>query len=168
MKGENRMSTAETANELLGIEDLVELLGFPARGRLRQEGMEVGEGLYKKLVVRLTRNYLAPLHLQLTEAPGGMYQVMPAPGNQWTDAAWWLGHTYNLSVDQPVVGGPDDLLSLGVPQGEAPHSSLRQAVLANLWLAREVPGRFFQAPAGVALRKAVEDSLEVLAARSAA
>ena len=162
------MYDREPQGDIFGAEDLVELFGFPTRGQLRQEGLELGEDLYKKLMVRLARNYLAPLMLELAEAPGDMFQLRPATGNDWKDAAWWLGHTYNLHVDRPVVGGPEDLLTLNLEPGQAPYPSLRRAVLANLWLLREVPKHYFAAGAGATLRKAVGDALEVLKVRSAA
>lgn len=162
------MCKQQEIRDLFGVEDLVGLFGFPGRGELRREGLEVGEDLYNKLVVRLARNYLSPVLLQLSEAPGGMYQLQPAPGNDWKDAAWWLGHTYNLHVDQPAVSAPEDLLTLGLEPGEAPCPSLRHAVLANLWLLKDVPKQYFSAGAGAALRKSVRDASEVLKVRSAA
>jgi len=148
----------------LGLADLVELLGLPTQPELRLEGIRVDTELYLKLVVRLARRYLEAVHLALVPLPDDRFRLEPLPGEDWQDAAYWLGTVANLEANQVVINTPQDLLRWQRPP-ERPHPDLASAVRANLWLLKAVPRAFGLAPPDQALRQAAAQAAEVMAVR---
>ncbi len=161
------MTRAGDSKDRITLKEVVGLFGLPTLPELVIDGLNLDATLYRKLVVRLAQHYFSLAHLALVPVDEDTFQVEPAPGSDWEDAAYWLGNLINHQADRVVVAAPGELLGYGTGGGE-PHPTLRAAVLANLGALSSAPRFFRLGSPAEALRKAAESALEVAKVRELA
>lgn len=159
------MGTSKQIKNTISLNRLVELFGFPTLPELIIDGVNLDETLYRKLVIRLAQRYLDTVHLTLSLAGEDLFRLDPLIDGDWDDVAYWLGNLINQEAGAEKVAAPSDLLRLG-REGGGSHESLAEAVLYNLHHLKSAPGVFGMGSPGDALRKAVENALEVKKVRA--
>ena len=159
------MAKNKKIKDTISLNALVELFGFPTLPELLWDGLNLEEELYRKLVVRLAKHYLATVHLNLTLVGEDLFRLEPFDEGNWNDVAYWLGTLVNHEANEVKITAPSDFLRLGAG-AKKPHESLAEAVLDNLHIVRSAPGVYGMGSPADALRKAAEDVLEVKAVRN--
>ncbi len=154
------MATHQKIKDTVTLNALVELFGFPTLPELVWDGLNLDEKLYRKLVVRLARHYLATVHLNLSLAGDDLFRLEPFAEGDWNDVAYWLGNLVNQEADAVKIAAPSDFLRRGAG-AEEPYASLAEAVLDNLHVLESAPEVFGMGSPVDALRKAAEDALVV-------
>lgn len=154
------MATPKEIKNTISLNSLVELFGFPTLPELIIDGLNLDERLYRQLVVRLAQHYLDTVHLTLSLAGEDVFRLEPFEQSDWNDAAYWLGNLINQEAGAAKVVSPNDLLRQS-SAGKESHPGLAEAVLGNLHHLKSAPGVFGMGSPGDALRKAVENALEV-------
>lgn len=140
---------------------LVEIYGLPTLPELvRDEGVRNDPELYREVVLHLVRGLLEPVRLTLRETGHEEYELAPAAGAGWRDAAYWLGHHINLAAGVLRIAGEGELLRLGLAPGQAPWPSFREAIEGNLGELAAAPRAVGVEP-GAALAKALGDAGQV-------
>ena len=160
------MAAEHKDNDFIRLAQLLKLWDLPTLPELVLDGVHPQPDLYRKVVYRLAANYAGSAHLNLAPLEDDRFQVLPQV--DWEDSAYWLGNLANLRENRVVINAPEDLLTWGLPPGAPPHADLSQAVLANLELLSAAPQGFGLGTPRQALTKALQDALQVVAARQAA
>ncbi|MFH1057350.1 MAG: hypothetical protein V1797_01565, partial [Pseudomonadota bacterium] len=102
---------------VLSLKQVLDLVGLPPRLELVKDGLDVPAGLYRSLVLRMARQYLGVVGLDLREVGDENYQVELAPGAEWRDVAYALAHWANVKQDRLVYQSEEELLRRG-PWGD--------------------------------------------------
>lgn len=151
---------------VLSLKQVLDLVGLPPRLELVKDGLDVSVRLYRSLVLRMARQYLGVVGLDLREVGDENYQVDLAPGAEWRDVAYALAHWANVKQDRLVYQSEEELLRRG-PYGDQRHfDNYRDAVLASVGLLKSEADEVGLQDR--AFRAAVEAALEVEKVRHAA
>jgi hypothetical protein len=152
----------------LSLKDILELLELPTRGEVQKEGLNPDIETYRKVVIKVANAILGAVQLILLPTEEDEYELAPAAGGEWRDAAFHLGYYANLKAGSVVVDSSKAFLRYNAPEGGWPD--FRAAVLGNLSLLRSLPEALHLNQPRATLLKALEliqkgpEKLEVLTA----